>query len=88
MEKRRLQKGLFYSHSIDPDEGLCRVFWEFDDGAELWERRSAAVLIFGTKHGTQRYGLKLGLMVSPDRNGVTRIIAGLLLWHEDATSVG
>ena len=88
LEQRRVQKGLFFSYHVDPEEGLCRVFWESDDGAELWQRSNASVLIIDTKHGTQRYGLKLGLMVSPDRNGATRIIAGSLLRHEDATSFG
>ena len=88
LEQRRVQKGLFFSYHVDPEEGLCRVFWESDDGAELWQRSNASVLIIDTKHGTQRYGLKLGLMVSPDRNGATRIIARSLLRHEDATSFG
>ena len=41
------------------------------------------VVVFDTKHGTQRYGLKLGLLVTRDHNGMTRILAVSLVTSED-----
>ena len=44
------------------------------------------VILYDTKHGTNRFGLKLGCFVGIDNNGVTRIIAVFLLLNETEDS--
>jgi hypothetical protein len=89
LQEREKLKGLMFDIEIDAsasDEGLTRVFFEIDGAQELWESCGGKVLIFDTKHGTQRYGLKLALLVTVDNNGTTRILAVSLVRHEDEPS--
>jgi hypothetical protein len=86
LEKRKLTQGLQYEILAEEGEGLTRVFFEFKGGRELWERSRGKVVILDSKHGTQRYGLKLACLVTVDRNGVTQILGASLLRHEDAPS--
>ena len=44
------------------------------------------VLVYDTKHGTNRYGFKLGSFVGLNNNGVSRIIAVSLLFNETEDS--
>ena len=44
------------------------------------------VILYDTKHGTNRFGLKLGCFVGVDNNGMTRIIAVSLLLNETEVS--
>jgi hypothetical protein len=86
LEKRKVLQGLQYDHVTEGEDGLTRVFFEFKGGRELWERSGGKVVILDSKHGTQRYGLKLTCLVTVDRNGVTQVLAASLLRHEDAES--
>lgn len=47
---------------------------------------NGAVLLYDTKHGTNRYGLKLGCFCSIDEHGFTRVMAGSFLVNEDEDS--
>ena len=44
------------------------------------------VVVYDTKHGTNRFGLKLGCFVGLDNNGLSRIIAASLLLNETEES--
>jgi hypothetical protein len=51
------------------------------DGIERWKRSKAAVLLYDTKHGTNRYGHKLGCLAYIDETGKTQVLATSLLMH-------
>jgi hypothetical protein len=44
------------------------------------------IVVLDTKHGTNRFGLKLGCFVALDQNGVTRVLAAIFLLHQDGES--
>jgi transposase-like protein len=44
------------------------------------------VLLYDTKHGTNRYGVKLGCLTSFDQTGKTQVLAASLILHEDEES--
>ena len=44
------------------------------------------VIVYNMKHGTNRFGLKLGCFVGVDNNGVTQIIVVSLLLNETEDS--
>jgi hypothetical protein len=86
LKQRYNLNGLMYDFEVSDDEGLTRLFYEAKGARELWESCGGKVVILDTKHGTQRYGLKLACVVTVDRNGTTRILAVALLRHEDDAS--
>jgi hypothetical protein len=44
------------------------------------------IILLDTKHGTNRFGMKLGCFVALDSNGVTRVLAACFLLHQDGDS--
>ena len=56
------------------------------EGKENWKQSVGAVLLYDTKHGTNRHGLKLGCFVTIDKRGKTCILAGSFVWSEDEAS--
>jgi hypothetical protein len=52
------------------------------NGIERWKRSKSAVLLYDTKHGTNRYGLKLGCLTYIDETGKTQVLATSLLMKE------
>jgi hypothetical protein len=53
---------------------------------EPWLQCEWSVALFDTKHGTNRYGIKVGCVSTVDKNGKTRVLATSLLLHEDEDS--
>ncbi|MGH7954497.1 MAG: hypothetical protein ACREOZ_00900, partial [Gloeomargaritales cyanobacterium] len=70
----------------DDAQKLNRVFFVLKGGRELWCSMGASLVLFDTKHGTNAYGFKLGLFVTVDENGITRIVAGSFVKQEDVAS--
>jgi hypothetical protein len=73
-------------HLDDEDGSLDRVFFVLKGAHEVWDRSKGSVLLYDTKHGTNRYGLKLGCFTCVDENGRTRVLAGSFLLSEDEDS--
>ena len=88
LKQRQMQdQSLDYSISLDSHDGnLDRVFFVMKEGKQIWSRSQSAVLMYDTKHGTNRYGLKLGCFVTLDYNGKTRVIAASFVSSEDEAS--
>ncbi len=78
---------LDYDIVLDGSSGnLDRVFFVLREGKAIWQRSKGAVLLFDTKHGTNRYGMKLGCFVTIDERGKTRVLAGSFVRAEDEAS--
>ena len=79
---------LDYNTYLDEEGTLERVFFVLKVGKFLWNQLTSKVLLFDPKHSTNRYGLKLGCLVSIDPNGKTRVLAGSFIYHENEESFG
>jgi hypothetical protein len=78
---------LDYAMELNGTDGsLELIFFVLKDGKEIWKQSSGAVILYDTKHGTNRYGLKLGCFVSIDNRGMTRVVAGSFVQSEDEAS--
>ena len=88
LKQRQLQDPeLDYAMELNGTDGsLELIFFVLKDGKEIWKQSSGAVILYDTKHGTNRYGLKLGCFVSIDNRGKTRVVAGSFVWSEDEAS--
>jgi MULE transposase domain len=84
--KRRSEMNLYCNLFVNSDGLLERVFFVLSGAYELWERTQHAVLLYDTKHGTNRYGLKLGCITCMDEMGKTQVLAVSLVSNEDAES--
>lgn len=67
----------------DSNRTLECVLVVMKDGIERWKRSKAAVLLYENKHGTNRYGHKLGFLTYTDETGTTQVLAISLLLHEN-----
>ena len=86
-DRERLDPLLDYSiHHCSFDGSPKRIFFVIKGGKDVWSRSNGAVLLYDTKHGTNRYGLKLGCFCSIDEHGFTRVMAGSFLVNEDEDS--
>ena len=85
-ERLESNPDLEYELYLDHDGNLQRIFFVLEGGKEIWKRCKGAVLMYDTKHGTNRYGLKLGNFVTIDENGKTRVIASSFVLNEDVES--
>jgi hypothetical protein len=74
---------LKYYFKLDSDGILDRVFFVLPGAQAKWAKAKHAVLLYDTKHGTNKYGLKVGVLTFIDENGVTQILAVSILRHED-----
>ena len=88
LKERQLHDNeLEYAIWLDGSNGhLDRVFFVLKQGKAIWKRSKGAVLLFDTKHGTNRYGLKLGCFVTIDERGKTRVLASSFVRSEDEAS--
>ena len=76
-----------YEIHLDDDDGsLDHVYFVLKGAQDIWARSKGSVLLYDTKHGTNRYGFKLGCFTCVDKNGKTRVLAGLFLLSEDEDS--
>ena len=86
-ERQVEDRELDYDIVLDGSTGkLDRVFFVLKEGKATWQRSKGAVLLFDTKHGTNRYGMKLGCFVTIDERGKTRVLAGSFVRAEDEAS--
>ncbi|MGH7955104.1 MAG: hypothetical protein ACREOZ_04005, partial [Gloeomargaritales cyanobacterium] len=85
-DRQKSDPNLGFDLDRDDDQKLCRVFFVFKGGQELWSNMGSRLVLFDTKHGTNTYGFKLGLFVTVDENGKTRIVAGSFVKQEDVAS--
>ena len=86
-ERQREDHELDYDVVLDGSTGkLDHVFFVLKEGKTIWQRSKGAVLLFDTKHGTNRYGMKLGCFVTIDERGKTRVLAGSFIRSEDEAS--
>eukprot|EP00961_Rhodomonas_salina_P157042 2114005-Rhodomonas_salina.1 len=89
--EREWKNGLGSKHTTDEAGKLNKAFFVLEDADDLWsfkvnETTVTNVLLFDTSHGTNRYGLKLGLLVTVGNDGVTHILAASVLLNEDKES--
>ena len=73
-----------YDIFLDPDDGsLDRIYFVLKGAHTVWTRSDGNVLLYDTKHGTNKYGFKLGCFTCIDENGRTQVLAGSFLLSED-----
>ena len=86
--KERLEEDeeLEYDVQYGDDGAPETVFLVIKGGQEVWSNIDSQVILYDTKHGTNRYGMKLGCFVSIDSTGRTRILAASFVSAEDAES--
>ena len=85
-ERQAHNNELDYAIVLNVDGNLERVFFVLKEGKAIWNQSMGAILLYDTKHGTNKYGLKLGCFVSVDRRGITRVLAGSFVKKEDEES--
>ena len=85
-ERKCTDSSLTYDYCLTKDGVLSRVFFVITGGMELWDCLKEAVLLYDTKHGTNRYGVKLGCLTTIDHTGKTQVLAASLILHEDEES--
>jgi hypothetical protein len=77
---------LDYDFTTDSNGAIDKVLFIAKGAKELWQQCEWSVALFDTKHGTNRYGLKVACLTTVDKNGKTRVLATSLLLHEDEDS--
>ena len=83
---QQVEQGFMYRSYQNSEGQITRVFFEVDDAIEEWSRCADNVLLFDTKFGTNRVGMKLGLFCTVGHTGQTVILAACLVEHEDYES--
>jgi hypothetical protein len=78
---------LRFEIDINKEGQLDKLFFVANQEAYgVWAETGGSVLLFDTKHGTNRYGLKLGLLSCIDHNCYTQVLAASFVESEDAES--
>jgi hypothetical protein len=85
LQQRKDDEGLDFNWVSDDDGSIDKCFFVFKNAVKQFSSGCRPVL-FDTKHGSNRYGLRLGLFTTVGRNGDTIILSGSLLQHEDTDS--
>lgn len=85
LQQNKDEEGLDFSYKHDEDGVLCLCFNIFKDAVKLYSDGCRPVL-FDTKHGTNRYGLRLGCFTTVGRDGGTVLLATAMMTHEDQQS--
>lgn len=85
-ERRQRDPNLEYSFKLDSSGVLDRVFFVLPLAQERWAKMSAAVLLYDTKHGTNRYDMKVGCLTSIDERAKTQVLAVSILRYQDEDS--
>eukprot|EP00961_Rhodomonas_salina_P299810 3939225-Rhodomonas_salina.1 len=91
--ERKWTRALGSKVATDDSGRLEKVFWVLEDSDALWtfvvqndKHSNIQVLLFDTSHWTNRYGLKLGLLVTTDNTWVSHILAVSVITSEDKAS--
>jgi hypothetical protein len=85
LQQNKDEEGLDFSYKHDADGILSLCFNVFKDAVKLYSDGCRPVL-FDTKHGTNRYGLRLGCFTTVGRDGGTVLLATAMITHEDQLS--
>ena len=85
-ERMISNSSLYFKVHTDEDGTLDRVFFVMEGAVELWLHSAKKVILLDTKHGTNRFGMKLGCLTTSDKNGKTRVLSATFLLHEDSPS--
>ena len=85
-EQREKDPTRSFDYKLDKDGSLDCVFVTMKGAVERWAESENAVLLYDTKFGTNRYGMKLGCLVYMDGDGCTHILAITLIRSEDESS--
>ncbi len=76
------EEGLDFSYVNNEEGVLCLCFNVFKDAVKLFSDGGRPVL-FDTKHGTNRYGLRLGCFTTVGRDGGTVLLATAMMAQEN-----
>ena len=75
---------LQFDIETDSDGTPEKVFFVLKGGKQVWNHNgSAKVILYDTKHGTNRYGMKLACFTTIDNCGRTQALAATVLSAED-----
>ena len=86
-ERNNENPDLLYNYEVDADGTLSRIFFVMEGSSSVWNNLGEdTVLLFDTKHGTNRYGHKLGCFCTVDGEGRTRVLAATFLLNENEES--
>jgi hypothetical protein len=84
--KDREKDGLPYELLLTKENELASVFWLNKMGFKHWASLGEAkCVLYDTKHGTNRYKMKLSCWTVVDCNGITRIVAFSLISPGECT---
>ena len=85
LQHNKDEEGLDFNYANTEEGVLCLCFNVFKDAVKLYSDGCRPVL-FDTKHGTNRYGLRLGCFTTVGRDGGTVLLATAMMAHEDQQS--
>ncbi len=85
LQSRKDENGLDFAWISDDDGSIMKAFFVFKHAVKIFSDGSRPVL-FDTKHGSNRYGLRLGVFSTVGRDGSTVLLAAALLSNEDTES--
>jgi hypothetical protein len=86
-ERMSNDESLQFKIHVNCDGELDMIFFVVNREAfNIWAETEGSVLLFDTKHGTNRYGLKLGLLSCIDANCRTQVLAASFVESEDTQS--
>jgi hypothetical protein len=85
LQHNKDEDGLDFSYKHNEEGVLCLCFNVFKDAVKLYSDGCRPVL-FDTKHGTNRYGLRLGCFTTVGRDGGTVLLATAMMTNEDQES--
>ena len=73
---------LKWSFLLDDDDKVTGVFFSLDE-LDLWNSdRDSRVVFLDSKHGTNRYNMKVACFTIIDRNGRTQVLAATIIRNE------
>ena len=87
LEKKREEDPLLHFEiSLNDEAEAERIYFVTKGAHEIWKRQRGAVCMYDTKHGTNTYGLKLGLITTVDEDGKTQALAASFVAKENQAS--
>jgi hypothetical protein len=67
-------ESLPFDHTVDDDGSLNHVLFVAKEGVARWKDAGGKVLLYDMKHGTNRYGMKLGCLSYVDDTGPLKFL--------------
>ena len=84
IERRQQDADLGFAIAHDSEGRVNQIFLLLQNWRSLWIDTRGQVVLYDTKHGTNRYGMKLGCFSLIDGAGKTRVIAASFVMNESA----